>query len=719
MTEQRAGIRIEGNADGYVAAAGQAEAASRRLQEQQQMQAVAQQRLTISTGQYQQAMRQLPMQITDVVTSLASGMPVWMVAIQQGGQVRDSFGGIGEAVRAVGSVLSPFRLAMGGAAVALGATAIAAIQGRREWDEYTAAILRTGNAAGTTGGQLAEMARRNAVGGATQGQNAEALAALVGTGQISSSNLESAMRTAVALQRELGIETGKTAQAFASLARDPLAAVGKLNEQTNFLSMSTYEQIKQLVEQKRESEAASIAMTEYARVMEQRARDMRDSLGWIESGWKSLGEAAAKAWNSMLNVGRKQTNEEKLADVRAQLRDSPYMGALDPNDPSAVDQAMAQQSELREREQELLQAIAEERRFADRAAEQARMVRDRIAADQAAARAPKAKGEKPGDPLGDFITDQLNAQQRRDEAAAERAAQERQRRVDQAMTASQRLRDQNDMDDAYAIRNAEARGQAIIAIEEAQMRSRIDLSVLGVEQRAAVEEEFARWRVGRERQLTEDLKPEWQRMVEGWGDSTQLMEDMWNESVMTSLRMGEDAFVRWVQTGKLSVKELADYLIEQSIRLAFRNLVVGAFNAFGGSGGGGGYTGFEFGNVDGLRASGGPVRRRGRYWVGENGPELLEMGDEGGWITSNERLRAAMGAGGGSGGGGGAAQVTLINQTGTPMQVGSATVNENGGLEVLLLAVEDYMADRVNSGMGSFQSALGQAYGLRRSFGSA
>ena len=38
------------------------------------------------------AMRQLPAQITDVVTSLASGMPVWLVAIQQGGQIKDMYG---------------------------------------------------------------------------------------------------------------------------------------------------------------------------------------------------------------------------------------------------------------------------------------------------------------------------------------------------------------------------------------------------------------------------------------------------------------------------------------------------------------------------------------------------------------------------------------------------------------------------------------------------
>lgn len=724
MNQKTVGIRIEGTAQGYVAAAGQAEAATQRLNEAQQMQVLMQQRATLSTGQYQQAMRMLPMQVTDVVTSLASGMPVWMVAIQQGGQIRDSFEGAGNAFRAITATLTPLRVAMGTATVALGATALAAIQGRREWDEYTAAILRTGNAAGTTSAQLSDMARRNAGGGATQGQNADVLAALVGTGQVSGTNLESAMRTAVALQRDLGIETGKTVQAFASLAKDPLAAVAKLNEQTNFLSMSTYEQIKQLVEQKRETEASSIAMSEYARVMEDRAKEMRASLGWIEGGWKSLGEAAAAAWDKMRGVGRKKTPQEELEEVRAQLRDSPYAMALDPNDPTAFDRALEQQSGLREREQQLLEQIAEQRRFADRAAEQARMLREEIAADQAAARAPKPRAKDPWRPAAryqaSFVDDAMDVGAM---SAAWADAQERERaatqkRVDEAMASMQQLRQANDLEAAYAIRSADARGMAIIAIEEAQARSRIDLNVLSAEQKKEVEEEFARWRVAREKQLTEDLKPEWRRMVDGWGDSTKLMQDMFDQTVLGTLRLGEDAFVKFVQTGKLSIKELTDYLIEQSIRLAFRNLVGQGFAALfgGGGGGGGGYTGFEFGNVDGYRAAGGDVRRGRRYVVGENGPELLQMGDEGGWITSNERIRAAMGGGGG--GGTGVVAVTLNNQSGTAMQVGGASMGEDGRLEVLLLAVDDFMADRVSSGIGSFSSALGSTYGLQRSFGS-
>lgn len=87
---------------------------------------------TISAGQYRQAMRQLPMQITDVVTSLASGMPIYMVAIQQGGQIKDSFGGIGNAAKAMLSFLNPTNVALGITAAVFGSVAIAAYKSRQE-----------------------------------------------------------------------------------------------------------------------------------------------------------------------------------------------------------------------------------------------------------------------------------------------------------------------------------------------------------------------------------------------------------------------------------------------------------------------------------------------------------------------------------------------------------------------------------------------------------
>ena len=60
----------------------------------------------MSAKQTRQAMRLLPAQITDVVTSLAGGMPLYLIAIQQGGQLRDSFGGFGNVLRGVAALFA-------------------------------------------------------------------------------------------------------------------------------------------------------------------------------------------------------------------------------------------------------------------------------------------------------------------------------------------------------------------------------------------------------------------------------------------------------------------------------------------------------------------------------------------------------------------------------------------------------------------------------------
>ncbi len=48
----------------------------------------------LSAKQYRLALRQLPSQFTNIATSIAGGMPLWMVVTQQGGRITDSFGGL-------------------------------------------------------------------------------------------------------------------------------------------------------------------------------------------------------------------------------------------------------------------------------------------------------------------------------------------------------------------------------------------------------------------------------------------------------------------------------------------------------------------------------------------------------------------------------------------------------------------------------------------------
>ena len=110
------------------------------------------QKLGISTGQYNQAMKLLPMQITDVVTSLASGMPVWLVAIQQGGQIKDSFGGASNALKALLSFLNPVNVAFG---LLSGTLAIAAYNAHKAQTELEA-IKKTVQETTGLSGEFAE-----------------------------------------------------------------------------------------------------------------------------------------------------------------------------------------------------------------------------------------------------------------------------------------------------------------------------------------------------------------------------------------------------------------------------------------------------------------------------------------------------------------------------------------------------------------------------------
>src|SRR5689334_9755793 len=65
------------------------------------------------------AMRGVPAQFTDIVTSLQAGQNPMTVFLQQGGQLKDMFGGIGPAARALSGyvigLVNPFTLAAGAA----------------------------------------------------------------------------------------------------------------------------------------------------------------------------------------------------------------------------------------------------------------------------------------------------------------------------------------------------------------------------------------------------------------------------------------------------------------------------------------------------------------------------------------------------------------------------------------------------------------------------
>lgn len=121
-------------------------AATQKTVENLGKQAAAFQKSGLSAGQYKAAISQLPAQITDIGTSLAGGIPIWLIAIQQGGQIKDSFGGIANTARFLLSYLNPLTVAAGvlGAGFAYAAVSIykseAAIKAARKAVEETLGV---------------------------------------------------------------------------------------------------------------------------------------------------------------------------------------------------------------------------------------------------------------------------------------------------------------------------------------------------------------------------------------------------------------------------------------------------------------------------------------------------------------------------------------------------------------------------------------------------
>ena len=268
----------------------------------------------ISAAQHAQAMRMLPMQMTDVVTSVASGMPIWMVAIQQGGQIKDSFGGIGNAARAMLGAITPATAAIGGLSVGAGLVAAAYYQGSAEQDKFRQLTVLNGNAAGVTAEALSRMSRETDGIYGTQSKAAEGLAILAGSGKIARESLVEFTVMAVRMEDLAGRSIEQTAKDLEQLGTKPAEASAKLNEAYNYLTPAVYRQIRALEDEGQAEEAAALAQKTYSDAMSSRAKQLEGELGYIERGWRGARDLAKEAWDAFLNIGRPTTVQDKAEE---------------------------------------------------------------------------------------------------------------------------------------------------------------------------------------------------------------------------------------------------------------------------------------------------------------------------------------------------------------------------------------------------------------------
>ncbi|MDR8359541.1 phage tail length tape measure family protein [Klebsiella pneumoniae] len=273
-----------------------------------------------SAAQTAYAMRMIPAQMTDIIVGLSTGQSPFMVLMQQGGQLKDMFGGIGPAIKGVGGyvlgLINPVTLA----AAAVGVLGLAYYKGSQEQGEFYKSLTLNGNLVGKTTGQLADMAARvSVVANSTTGVTAATLNQIVSSGKVAAESLERVTTAVVEISEATGIATEKLVGDFNDIAADPVAAITKLNDQYHFLTLATYNQIKALQDEGNQQDAARVATDAYANAMQQRANDIHQNLGILERAWDSLAKTAKGAWDAMLDIGREQTGTERISQIRKEL----------------------------------------------------------------------------------------------------------------------------------------------------------------------------------------------------------------------------------------------------------------------------------------------------------------------------------------------------------------------------------------------------------------
>jgi len=342
--------RLSGVADVLPEALSRQEAAARRA--------------GISVGQYSAALRTLPAQFTDIATQLAGGQSPFLILLQQGGQIKDSFGGLGPMLQAlrdalfgfdgdvkkgadessaslddvtesingvaeaseniskVGAVagfLNPVTLGIAALTIGVGVLATAWYKGSQEATEFNRQLILTGNYSAQYAGQLSEMAQK--IGGASGevGDAARTLAQVVGAGTFKTSQLESVTRAAMAMEEATGQSVDATIKNFQKLYANPTKASEDLNSTLHYLTSAQYDYIASLERRGDKEGAAEAAAKAYSQAEQSRSQQIINNLGLVERAANSVRSSLKGMWDELLNIGRPEAPDDMLKRMQADL----------------------------------------------------------------------------------------------------------------------------------------------------------------------------------------------------------------------------------------------------------------------------------------------------------------------------------------------------------------------------------------------------------------
>ena len=279
-------------------------------------QALAAQKAGISVGQYKQAMRTLPMQFTDVATQLAGGQNPWLILLQQGGQVKDSFGGMIPMFRGLAGAITLPMVGVTSLAVATGALAYAWYQGDSTLSAFNKTLVLSGNQSGLTADRMLTLSRAGQAAGLTFNQASESLAAMVNAGVRGGEQFDAINQSVARFASASGVEVDKVAEAFGKLTTDPTSGLIAMAKQFHNVTAEQIAYVAQLQRSGDEAGALQAANDIATKGFDEQTRRLKENMGTLETWADKTGKAFKSMWDAILDIGRPESSADMLASAQ-------------------------------------------------------------------------------------------------------------------------------------------------------------------------------------------------------------------------------------------------------------------------------------------------------------------------------------------------------------------------------------------------------------------
>ncbi|EOV65581.1 phage tail tape measure protein [Escherichia coli] len=279
-------------------------------------QALAAQKAGISVGQYKAAMRTLPAQFTDIATQLAGGQNPWLILLQQGGQVKDSFGGMIPMFRGLAGAITLPMVGVTSLAVATGALAYAWYQGDSTLSAFNKTLVLSGNQSGLTADRMLTLSRAGQAAGLTFNQARESLAALVNAGVRGGEQFDAINQSVARFASASGVEVDKVAEAFGKLTTDPTSGLMAMARQFRNVTAEQIAYVAQLQRSGDEAGALQAANDIATKGFDEQTRRLKENMGTLETWADKTGKAFKSMWDAILDIGRPESSADMLASAQ-------------------------------------------------------------------------------------------------------------------------------------------------------------------------------------------------------------------------------------------------------------------------------------------------------------------------------------------------------------------------------------------------------------------